>query len=382
MARTFLARSLAVLATLVSTTAWAGPRDDALAAIAAGDLKAAKKSLAILDDHLGMKKKLVRPEVISRRYLTEALYHETRGKPDDVLDALRQACLVSPGSDPDQAIIGDGSLVDMYYAVCKEVKQRPEVDLDSLKLPDAPVRIDGAVPGEAYAVREGRHLVQVKCRNGTWSTRWSELSRPENWGEACPGGKLAAAVEDQPEDLVEAVMPSFLMGGGDMDGGDMDGGPDGTEAEASAADGASSSDAAGASSSDAADASSSDAAGASSSEAADASSSEAAGASSSDAAGAATPPAQSTASAAGSAEKVRLVVKCAPSPCTVKVDGKVIGESPLITRVEVGERDFSLKAGPNSITRKLMLSADESTMTVSWDHEKGDWSLGTPGSMP
>ena len=74
----------------------------------------------------------------------------------------------------------------------------------------------------------------------------------------------------------------------------------------------------------------------------------------------------------------RLVVECVPTPCTVRVDGEVVGESPLDTRLDAGMYDFSLKAGPNSMTRKLSLSADHPTTTVTWDHKKGEWKLDQP----
>jgi len=373
MARPHTAQLTALAAALVSMTAWAGPRDEALAAIAAGDLKTAKKAIGTLDDHLGNKKKLVRAEVLSRRYLTEALYHEARGKQDDVLAALRQACLVHPGSDPDESIIGDGALVDMFYAVCGEVKQRPEVDMAALKLPDAPVRIDGAVPGEEYALREGRHLVQVQCENGNWSTRWSELTKAEDWGEGCPNGALAAAAPPESDDVVDAVMPSFLGGMGDGDMGDEDLG-DGDMGDGDMGDGDMGEDAV---------------------------EEDVDGLAAAPAPVPPPPPPDAAALAqpgpdtmrgtvpdqpepadppppAARLDGYRLVVECVPTPCTVRVDGEVVGESPLDTRLDAGMYDFSLKAGPNSMTRKLSLSADHPTTTVTWDHKKGEWKLDQP----
>ena len=351
MARLPLALPCVAAVALGSTVAWAGPRDDALAAIAAEDLKTAKKAIAALDEQLGGKRKLVRPVVLSRRYLTEALYHEARGKQDDVLAALRQACLVHPGSEPDEAIIGDGKMVDMYYAVCSEVEQRPEVDLSKLKLPDAPVRIDGVVPGEVFPVREGRHLVQVECANGKWSTRWSELSRSEDWAAGCPDGALASSEPDEPEDIVDAAIPAFLGGGGDMDDGDMD---DGDMSDGDMSDG------------------DMDAEGPDGEAAEDEGGAESAPTPEPVEPAPAEPAATATSEVAETSDGLRLEVACAPAACTVRIDGEKVGTSPFDTTLEPGDYDLSLKAGPNSVTRKLKISADAATTKVDWDNDKAE----------
>ncbi len=348
--RAGLLMSLATAA-LVATVASAGPRDDALAALAAGDLKTAKKSLATLDAHLGNKKKLVRAEVLSRRYLTEALYHKAREKQDDMLMALRQACLVHPDSDPDLTIIGNGEMVDMYYAVCGEVEQRPEVDIASLKLPDAPIRIDGVIPGEEFPLRQGRHLVQVECANGNWSTRWSELTRAEDWGERCPGGKLA----DAEAPISDDIMPAFLSGGEDLGDDEMldDEMPDDEmpvdEVAVSTPPAAAT---------------------------APVETPVEAPAAASVEAGAAAPSARSSSDQKPSGQ--RLLVDCAPTPCSVSVNGKDIGKSPLETHLESGDYDLSLKAGPNSMTRKISLATDHPTTTVQWDHNKLELKVDQP----
>ena len=388
-------------AALVATVVYAGPRDDALAAIAAGDLKTAKKSLSTLDDHLGNKRKLVRAEVLSRRYLTEALYHEARGKQDDVLAALRQACLVHPGSDPDAAIIGDGAMVDMFYAVCGEVEQRPEIDISGLKLPDAPVRIDGVVPGEEFPLRQGRHLVQVECANGNWGTQWSELTRAEDWSELCPGGKLAAAQAPVSDDIVDAVMPAFLGGGDDemMDDEMMDEVPaDEVPAEEAPAEEAPAEEAP----ADEAPAEEvpAEEAPAEEAPAEEAPAEEAPAPPEVPVVPADEAPAPPKVPAAPVEETVEslpaapaspskpakdgdsysLIVECLPTPCTVSVNGESIGESPLDTRLDSGMYDLSLKAGPNSVTLKLTVSADLPTTTVEWNHKKLEWKVDQPNA--
>ena len=148
-----------------------------------------QKYLEKLDEYLASAKKEIPPEAVGFRYQIEARYHQERGKEADALKALRQACLVHPGGKPNPKLLGEGPLVDTYYAVCTEVQQRAEVDLATLELPDAPVRIDGLVPGGEYPVLQGRHLVQVQCANDAWSTSGpssapAEGCRMPRW---CPG---------------------------------------------------------------------------------------------------------------------------------------------------------------------------------------------------
>ncbi len=193
-----------------------GPRAQALQAIEEGNLRDARKYIVTLDDALAEAKSEVSAQAVGFRYQAEARYHDARNKTSDTLKALRQACLVHPGGKPNPTILGPGPLVDTYYAVCSEVQQRPEVELASLNLPDAPVRIDGLVPGVEFPVLEGRHLVQVQCADATWSSQWSTLDKPVDWAAGCADGAVAAAeaeVSDDPMDMV----PFFGADGGEDD---------------------------------------------------------------------------------------------------------------------------------------------------------------------
>ena len=204
----------------------AGPRAKALKAIEEGNLRDARKYLDKLDEYLATAKKEIPAEAVGYRFQAEARYHHARNKETDALKALRQACLVHPAGKPNPKILGPGPLVDTYYAVCSEVEQRPEVDLAPLNLPDAPVRIDGRVPGGEFPVLEGRHLVQIQCADATWSSQWSTLEKPMEWTVGCADGAVAAAeaeISDDPMDIV----PFF---GADDGGDEGDGGTTTTEA--------------------------------------------------------------------------------------------------------------------------------------------------------
>jgi hypothetical protein len=329
-----LAGSTALMA--VGALVHAKPRQQALEAIRAGDLRAAKGYLQDLDDYLGKAKKEIPANAVGYRYQTEALFHHARGKESDTIDALRQACVVHPGGAPNEAILGDGPLVDMYYAVCREVEQRSEIDLAALKLPEAPVRIDGLVPGEEFPVREGRHLVQVQCADSKWSTMWSDLSAPADWAHGCADGALAAAEAPVSDDPMDDV-PFF--GDGDLaDTTEVE--DDGVEAVAEA----------------------------------------------NPAPKLPPPPPPPPPPAAAKASPApepaaatptstdgplfALEVHCTPGPCTVTLDGTDHGSTKLELQVTAGEHKLALEGGGRTLQRTLKISDNHTATILRWNHSQ------------
>jgi hypothetical protein len=303
--------ALGLAASMVATVASAGTQGEALKSIHAGELRAAKQALGVLDEELGAATTEVTAETLGLRYQTEALYHHIKGKQPPTLEALRQACLVEPESKPNAEILGTGQLADMFYALCSEVQQRPEVDLSELAIPDAPLRIDGAVPSSDFPVRQGRHLVQVQCADGTWSSQWSELAKATDWAATCADGAVAAAeaaVSDDPMDLV----PFF----GADDAGDE--GSTTVEPEPDA-DGSESSDSA-------------------------------------------TAPSTYT-----------VEVQCTPKPCTVSVNGDEKGSTKLAIELSEGSHELVLVADEARTEKVVSLSAEQPITAVSWNHETDTW---------
>jgi len=330
---------------VVASTAWAGPRAKALKAIEAEDYRGAKKALQDLDDYLGSAKTEILPRAVGLRYQTEALYHHKRGKESDTLKALRQACLVHPAGKPNPDILGAGALVDMYYAVCSEVQQRPEVDLAALNLPDAPLRVDGVVPGDEFPVRTGRHLVQVQCADESWSSQWSELTAAADWGAGCEGGAFAAAEAPASDDPMDMV-PFFGGDEGDDGGTTMSEEPVAEEPVEEPP------------------------------EAVPPPAPEAAAPPAPEVEPPAPEVEASAAPADGSA--YALQVSCAPDPCSVQIDGEDRGSTTLEVELAAGMYDLTLVAGKKKIERKVSLSADHPTTIVSWNHRKDDWEMKQP----
>ena len=87
------------------------------------------------------------------------------------------------------------------------------VDLRWMKLPDnATVRIDGVAMGSQPVFR-GRHHVQVQCADQSWSSRWTQFSRAEDWAHACLDGALAPLAAVAASDAAPTVLEIALEPG-------------------------------------------------------------------------------------------------------------------------------------------------------------------------
>ncbi|HCH62565.1 MAG: hypothetical protein CL927_14830 [Deltaproteobacteria bacterium] len=328
------------------------PRAKVLEAIADDNFREAKRHIEDLDCALESATEEVSPEAMGYRYQLEARLQQARGKESDALKALRQACLVHPGGKPDREVLGDGPLIDTYYAVCTEVQQRPEIVLTALELPDAPIRIDGRVPGGDYPVLEGRHLLQIQCADATWSSQWSSLESPSEWAEGCPEGAVAAAEADRSDDPMDMV-PFF---DDDDDGGD-EGSTETTEDAADNEPEAQPDPAPGSATGSAVVPS----------DAEEETATEDHAGESKDAAGAV---ATAGAPATTAGAVYTLDLRCAPSPCTVMVDGQDQGLTELKLQVGVDKHKIELKAGDKSIDRTLSLEAQHSMTILKWNHDQ------------
>ncbi len=178
---------------LFLSLAWSGePASTAREAILQGDPRTARKAIAELDAAIAATTTPVDAHLLGQRYQLEAALADLLARESDMLDAMRQAWVVAPNSQPDPEILTRAALADVFRAIGPEVSQRPAIDLASLGLPLSPVRIDGRAREDEPFV-SGRHLVQVECADGSWSTTWSTLQRRADWGHTCPDGALAAA---------------------------------------------------------------------------------------------------------------------------------------------------------------------------------------------
>lgn len=192
------------------------PAADARSAVATGDVRGAREAVEALDAALGRSREEVRTEALAFRFQIEGAVADLRSRDAEMMAAFRASWVVAPTGRPDPSALSRSDLVRAYKSVQSEVFQSAPVSLDGLRLPAAPVRIDGQEPG-AQPVFKGRHHVQVQCADGSWSSRWSSLSRPEDWGHACPDGALAplaAAVAPAPGTPTAVLEPPVAAGGG------------------------------------------------------------------------------------------------------------------------------------------------------------------------
>jgi hypothetical protein len=176
-----------------TTLALAGnPAVEGRDAMHQGNVRAARSALADLDSELGNARQLVTNAEVSGRYQLAVAIADLRARDGDMRAAMRQIWVVAPEGVTDPSLLTRSSLVTALAAERAAVVARPEVNLPHLKLPDGVVYIDGLELG-AMPIYEGRHLVQVQCVDDTWSSAWSWMDRPEDWGVACPNGALAVA---------------------------------------------------------------------------------------------------------------------------------------------------------------------------------------------
>ena len=174
------------------------PPVEVRSALASGNVRAARVAISELDASLGDARSEVSSEALIFRYQAHAAIFDLQSRDRDVLEAFRRAWIVAPTGKPNRDVLTRPDLVDTFLAVQSEVFQLDVVDLRWMKLPeDAPVRVDGMAVGTQPVFR-GRHHVQVQCADGSWSSRWTTFSQPEDWAHACPEGALAVRVVAAP----------------------------------------------------------------------------------------------------------------------------------------------------------------------------------------
>lgn len=164
---------------------------DVRTALASGDVRAARAALSELDTSLGRSRTEVTADQLAFRYQAQGAVFDLQSRPRDMHEAFRNAWIVAPTGRADRDVLTRPDLVASFEARQSEVFQLEIVDLRWMKLPDnATVRIDGVAVGSQPVFR-GRHHVQVQCADQSWSSRWTQFSRAEDWAHACPDGALA-----------------------------------------------------------------------------------------------------------------------------------------------------------------------------------------------
>ena len=180
-------------------------------ALASGDVRSARAALE-LDTSLG-RRVPGDADQLAFRYQAQGAVFDLQSRPRDMHEAFRNAWIVAPTGRADRDVLTRPDLVASFEARQSEVFQLEIVDLRWMKLPDnATVRIDGVAMGSQPVFR-GRHHVQVQCADQSWSSRWTQFGRAEDWAHACPDGALAPLTTVAATDAAPTVVEIALEPG-------------------------------------------------------------------------------------------------------------------------------------------------------------------------
>ena len=185
----------------------------ARASVTAGDTDAALEQLSVAEDNATENQGPVPARVLSQLWhLRGAAYFLEGG--DRHLDAWRVALVLDNELPWDEAVVTDSVAWDLFEALRREVRGRPEVDLQiPTALGAARLYVDGVRkrPGDG-GVQEGRHLGQVECPDGTFHGKWTDFRKKMKWLKLCPDGvdtTVVVAEEEASDDEWGDFGPAF-----------------------------------------------------------------------------------------------------------------------------------------------------------------------------
>ena len=212
MTRTFILLGLLGL----SGSAWAGPTEDLAAArtsLKAKDLAGASKALKSAEAALADAGTVLPAKLVGQYWYYQAMTEFLEdGRSDDVMDAFRQTLTVDLEATWDMEISDDAESRDVFLALRNEVKDWPRLDA---QVPEATgaakLYVDGVRLTAGDKVREGTHLAQITCDDGSVHGTWADFSKKQKWLKLCPNGVDTSVVvaEEEPEDEFGDFGPSF-----------------------------------------------------------------------------------------------------------------------------------------------------------------------------
>ncbi len=204
---------------LVGLALWPGV---GLAGSLTDDLAAAQKALEGKDTAAAMAsvdsaelaatqlESLARPAIIGRVHYYRGMALFLDGKQDDAMNAWRTALLIDNELQWDENIAKDGTAQDLFEALRKEVRDRPQVDaMVPPMLGLAKLYVDGERICPRGVVQEGTHLVQVECPEDRIYGEWVTFPKKKvKWLKLCPNG-VDTSLVPAPEEPAEEDMFSF-----------------------------------------------------------------------------------------------------------------------------------------------------------------------------
>lgn len=201
--RVACAFALALLATPAVAADLSTELASAREALAGGDPKAALGHLDLAQEAAAGMQQAVPAKLLSQIWHLRGAALYAQGD-DDHMDAWRVALVIDNELAWDEALVTDSVAWDVFEALRREVRGRPEVDL---QLPEATgaaklfVNGERKRPGDA-GVREGEHLGQIECPDGVFYGKWTDFRKKMKWLKMCPGGVDTTVVvaDDAPAD--------------------------------------------------------------------------------------------------------------------------------------------------------------------------------------
>jgi len=182
--------------------------------IVAGDLVTAAGYIRAAKSFAPTSPDILEPDDLGRIWLYRGMMASMVGEDEgEVMDLWRQAFVVSPELQWEEAVMASGPERDLFEALRQEVQGRPRVDARVPELIGAAViYVDGGKRVAGDGVREGVHLGQVTCpdEQGTFGV-WTDFTeRKLDWLSLCPDGvDTAVVVEDDEDDEFGDFGPSF-----------------------------------------------------------------------------------------------------------------------------------------------------------------------------
>jgi hypothetical protein len=201
----------------VAVAAQAAPLSDSLgqarAALASGDAATARSLLAEAETLAAQSPHPLPPASLGQLFYYRGLAAALEaGELEPAMDLWRAAFAVAPALSWESELRDERAWHATFEALRREVASR---ETRPLSVPDrrgaARLYVDGVPVDKLEGVREGLHLAQITCDDGTTRGAWFQAGRRVAWFRLCPGGidRDAVAAAPGPDDDWSVMAPSF-----------------------------------------------------------------------------------------------------------------------------------------------------------------------------
>ncbi len=165
--------------------------DQAKAAIASGDYKAARTLLAQAEAAAPGSEALIQEKDLARLPFYKGAVEWRNGDKDTAaLNHFREAITLSADFQPEADVLPESDAQDVYYALIGEVQGRESITLGLPEDPgDSLIFVDGRRMEAFDAVIVGTHFIQLRCGEGNVVGSWYTFGAPPpDYLTLCSGG--------------------------------------------------------------------------------------------------------------------------------------------------------------------------------------------------